>query len=143
MIYALLNRNTRPEDRERIAHAIQDRRADDLRQYADNGIITHIMDIQSNDSFYCIHCLDELYASRRNPPAGQRAAHCWHFMHRTNNQCINRPHNVDNGTYINPPRHGCYIQLGCLETHPHTSCELRRRSQSSYCHYAFTTVCPP
>lgn len=143
MIYALLNRNTRIEGRERIAEAIQDRRADELRQYVNNGIITHIIDIHSDISFYCIHCLDELCASQRNSPAGQRAADCWYFMHRTNNQCINHHNNVGNGTYLNPPRHGCYIQLGCLATHHYTSCELRRNSQNSYCHHAFTTICPP
>ncbi len=143
MIYALLDRNTGTEDRERIVEAIQHRRADELRQYVNRGIITHIMDAQSDASFFCIYCLDELRASQSNPPAGQRAAHHWYFMHRTNNQCIDHCINVGNGTYLNPFRHGCYIQLGCLTTHPHTYCELRRDSQSSYCHRAFTTICPP
>ncbi len=142
MIYALLNRNARPEDRERIAQAIQERRADDLRRYADNGIINHIMDVQSGDSFYCIHCLNEVTASPRNPPAGQRAAHHWHFRHSTNNECFDSHHNIGNGTYRNPRRHGCYIQLGRRATHPHTRCQLRQGSQSSYCHHAFTTICP-
>ena len=143
MIYALLNRNTRIEDRERIVRAIQEQRAGDLQWYVNNGIITHIMDIQSNVFFYCIYCRDQLYASRRNPPLGQRAVHRWYFMHRTNNQCINHHNNVGNGTYLNPPRHGCYIQLGCLATHHYTSCELRKDSQNNYCHHAFTTICPP
>lgn len=143
MIYALLNKNTRLEDRERIAQAIQDRRVDDLSRYAYDGIITHIMDISPRDTFYCIYCNDQLAASRSNPPRGQRARHPWHFRHNNNSECRGQLCNVGNSIYLNPPDHGCYVQLGCLATHPHTSCKVRGISQSRYCHHAFTTLCPP
>ena len=142
MIYALLNRNTSMQDRQRIAQAIEERRSDVLRQYSESGIVRHIMDIDLRDHYYCIHCTDRLMRSRRNPPAGQRAAHPWHFMHYENNQCIGHEHNISNSIYLNPNHHGCYVQRGCPETHPYTSCHLRRDCNTSYCHYAFTANCP-
>lgn len=142
MIYALLNETVDTADREAIAQAIQNREAAVLRKYKARQVITHIMDIQPKGFFYCIYCGDRLFPSPRNPPAGQKAGHPWYFMHRENNHCVGEQHKIGCNTYLNPSRQGCYVQLGCLMTHPHTSCEVRRDSRTSCCYYAFTSICP-
>lgn len=142
MIYALLTRNTSAQVRRQIAQAIEERSADVLRQYSQSGIIRHIMDIDPRDRYYCIYCGDRLQGSRGNAPRGEMAGNPWYFRHSENRECIGREHNISNGIYINPKHHGCYVQLGCVG-YPPNSCNLRRDSDTSYCHYAYTRICRP
>jgi hypothetical protein len=145
MIYALLNKNCSQSDAVAIANAIKDQDAPTLEAFCQNGICVHIQNYSRDVEVYCIYCRDLLQPTKARSPVGHSALADWHFKHDSVNNCLGntRVSPIAHALAINnPPRQGCYVELGC-ETVPRRN---REECQTivdgrTYCHLAKSCGC--
>ncbi len=149
MIYALTSCETPPEDRTRIAKAIDERDDRVLRRYARKGVVIHIMDRNEQNSprpvVYCIYCLDPINSTHYRGPKGLEVEASWHYEHREDHGCIGKVRRVPllHPLYRkNPANHGCYVEMGCELNQDDTPGDhYRSRCKTiqdgrTYCHLA-------
>jgi hypothetical protein len=137
MIYALLQSSLPDADRQEIAQAVLDQDPVVLEQHETNGHIIHIMDVGDppRPAFFCIWCLDQVRATRRNAPCDSPLP--WFFEHRNNADCLGNERSIEGGSYLNPANQGCYVQMGCEGDPAWTrhNCQCIQGG-ATYCHRA-------
>jgi len=144
MIYAMLRPAVARSTREAIARSILAH--EDVGPFVQQGLIVHVREAQVGQAYYCIHCRDAVYPFRTSRPRGCVPSHDWYFQHRTENRCLNTDFGLGS-SLINPPRQGCYIQLGCeISANDRRTAWHRTQCRAvddgrSYCHLARNEQC--
>jgi len=158
MIYALTSRNINSVDRIQIASDIELNDATAIALQIKKGQIAHIL-CATNQEYYCIFCLIPVFPTDARSPCGQQAQDDWHFEHKQlgdrPGECIGKVRHSQSYAHglgkRNPPKHGCYVLLGCEvdvngnQTKRHRTLCQTISSQvgvdRTYCHFAKKLKC--
>lgn len=129
MIYALEGPDLSDADRHAFIDAISDSNAALVAEFADRGVVCHVMDAGDSGAYSCIWCGRPVQPSRSNQPG--RAKEPWHFDHK-------RGHGGKCSAPEDLPSQGCYIQLGREdeERFARQQCKCIAQDGRTYCHHA-------
>lgn len=153
MIYALATNTTPVAERVQIAHAIAGNDHTTLERFAQRNVVEHILQVASirsrlgdritDQTHYCVWCLDRVIPSRTNGPRNAKVKAVWFFRHTTNNACLGHQRAIGANLFLNPKHHGCYVCMGCEQVpgRDRRSCQCIDAGQT-YCHYARTQTPP-
>jgi hypothetical protein len=140
MVYALVRKNPSTRTRRAIANAIAQSDSQALQPFIGN-VIAHVMNTAAaTEPLFCIYCQDQVHRTLARPPRGRTATNAWHFEHDRNARCLGEV-NAAIGV-LNPPRHGCYVALGCetVTGRNRGSCQTIDQGRT-YCHLGGLSRC--